>query len=504
MKAGKSAKKGIRRIISLLIALLFTAASICSCVADGKTGDTTTAKDAEITETQATTDDDILEGLPDKKYDGREFVILAREGNEKLFNTDTEIGEVMNDSVYLRNLRLEELYDVKVKVHSTPGGWDNQQKFLNVLNSSVLANDGAFDIVDGYAAYIGSALKNNNFIDLNSLPYIDLSADWWAASVIDKLSIKGKVYLAPCDITTNLWETMICMMFNYSFADKYNIDNPYELVKEGTWTYSKMLDIIKNTANDINGDSKYDIADEYGLVINNDLAINNFHEAFDIPVTKLDEDGMPSLVLTDPKVEWLISELKELTLNNPDCYYTQKNQKPEMGMTNEKVIALFTDDRCFLQTYYLGFGAQLRNMDSDYGIIPYPKYDENQASYQTYAYDWYTLFAIPIDVRDNEFTSLITEAMARLSNSIVIPAYVETVLKEKFARDEDTKLMIDIIRSGLTFDFGVVFSAQLERSGWLTRDCVYFGYNYASMLQSKSEVYQKALDKLLASFKTED
>lgn len=481
-----------KKTMAFLLAVLMT---LAGCSGGDPVGDDSATESVTEAET------DVLDYLPDGDYGGREYVILCREGNEKQFDADADSGEVLSDSIYRRNTKVEDTYNINIIIHSEPAGWDQRDQFLNTLNASIMANDGAFDIVDGYAAYIGSALANNNFLDLNGLPYIDLTQSWWAASVIKDLSIKGKVYLAPCDITTNLWECMICMMYNQNFAADRGIDSPYGWVKDGTWTYGKLLEVIKNTSRDANGDGEYGVEDEYGLVINNDLAINNFHEAFEIPTTKPDAEGYPILALDDPKVEWLITAMKQLTGENPDCYYTQKKQNSAMGMGNELVKAMFTEDRCFISTYYLGYGAELRDMKGDFGIIPYPKYDEAQEGYHSYAYDWYTLFGIPLDVKDQDFAALITEALAKVSSEYVVPVYIDTVLKEKYARDEDTKLMINIIRDGLTFDFGVVFSAQLERAGWLTRDCVYFGTNYASTLKSKTKAYQNALDKLLENFK---
>ncbi len=482
----------------LLAALLISAFAACGEKPAGNTGDSAVTTAAE---TAAETEADIFEGLSAKTYGGKDYVILVREGVESQFYAEEETGELLNDAVYRRNMQVEDRLGAKISIRSEPGGWDQQGSFLKLISSSVAADEGAYNLVDGYAAYIGNALANGNFVDLTTVPYIDLTKEWWASTIMETMSINGKVYLSPSDITTNLWSSIFCMMFNQTYADNYGIESPYTWVKDGTWTYNKMLDLTKYARSDVDGNGEFDQHDSYPLIFNNSLALNNFHEAFNIPTTKLDEEGFPVSNLADPRIEWLITEAKELIYDNENVYIASLPAFDWRSISHTDYLSMFSDNRAFLMTALLGFSSDLRDMKSDYGIIPYPKYDEKQERYQTYAMDTYSLLGIPADVKDIDFTGCITEALARVSNDTVIPTYMETMLKEKYARDEDTILMIDIIRDGLTLDFGVVFSSQLERAGWHTRDCLEFDYEYASYLKKMEKKYIAAFDAFLQKFR---
>jgi hypothetical protein len=109
----------------------------------------------------------------------------------------------------------------------------------------------------------------------------------------------------------------------------------------------------------------------------------------------------------------------------------------------------------------LGNAQLLRGMDTDFGIIPYPKWDEYQENYLTTSVAYFSLFCVPVTVRNLEMTGIITEALCVESYKKVIPAFYEVSLKTKLARDDESSEMIDIIRSGLTFDFGKIYVTEL-------------------------------------------
>ena len=51
-------------------------------------------------------------------------------------------------------------------------------------------------------------------------------------------------------------------------------------------------------------------------------------------------------------------------------------------------------------------------MDVDFGVIPYPKYDENQTKYYGNCVDNYSVFVIPANGSDTAITGAMLEAMS--------------------------------------------------------------------------------------------
>ena len=46
----------------------------------------------------------------------------------------------------------------------------------------------------------------------------------------------------------------MCMVFNKRIFDELGFDYPYELVKEGDWTFDEFAYTVKKGAKDLNGD----------------------------------------------------------------------------------------------------------------------------------------------------------------------------------------------------------------------------------------------------------
>ena len=130
--------------------------------------------------------------------------------------------------------------------------------------------------------------------------------------------------------------------------------------------------------------------------------------------------------------------------------------------------------------------------------VPYPKYDEEQKDYVTITSFPYTLYGIPIDAPDPDMSAAVLEAMASESYRTVSPALFENAFKVKYAQDEQSSLMYDLIRSTVSFDFGRVFNNDLNGLTYsLFRSAVVSGNtNWASVMKSNEKVLNKQIDKL--------
>ena len=86
----------------------------------------------------------------------------------------------------------------------------------------------------------------------------------------------------------------------------------------------------------------------------------------------------------------------------------------------------------------------LRDMAADFGILPLPKYDENQSGYHTYIYPP-PVMCVPSTNPDLDRTGMILETLCYYSTDTVIKAYYDVLLKTKISRDNNSEKMLDII-----------------------------------------------------------
>ncbi len=155
--------------------------------------------------------------------------------------------------------------------------------------------------------------------------------------------------------------------------------------------------------------------------------------------------------------------------------------------------ALFIDHELTLATSYL------RDAEIEYGIVPMPKYNEEQQDYYTVMSFPYSLYSVPIDVKDADLSAAVLECLASESYRRVSPALFETGFKVKYATDNEAAAMFDIIRASVVFDFGRVFNDSFGGTTYsLFRGAVCDGKtDWVSSATRSKKALDKSLSKLV-------
>ena len=113
-------------------------------------------------------------------------------------------------------------------------------------------------------------------------------------------------------------------------------------------------------------------------------------------------------------------------------------------------------------------------MADTYGILPLPKWNEDQKEYRTHIYDQYSTFNLPKTVSPDryEFIGIMMEALCAESFRTVYPACYDVALKNKYASDANAAAMIDLIRDGAGMDLAFMFSDSFMRAAFMFRDLI--------------------------------
>ncbi|MCL2158212.1 MAG: hypothetical protein FWH48_02260, partial [Oscillospiraceae bacterium] len=436
--------------------------------------------------------------LPEADFGGANFTILQRTEWNYEFLAESQNGDVVNDAVYLRNLTVEERFGVKLNALDVMGGWNEQDIFLKRLKNSVSAGDDEFQLVSGYAAYVPKLQTGGYLLNLCDVPYLDFDREWWSADLKENFTIYGKMFFATGDLSLSLWEDILAVYFNKKMIAEYEIQSPYELVNSGKWTLAKLNEICKDVYKDVDGDGKASAeSDIFGYATDTTNFVDGYFGAFDSPVIKKDEAGMPYHAQNTAKMADIVEKLYQLLWENPGVY---ANPVSSPGPEN-LYRYIFEEDRAMFLPELLGNAQALRSMETDFGIIPYPKWDEAQERYLTTSVAYFSMFCMPTTVQNLEMAGMITEALCAESYKKVIPAFYEIALKTKHARDDESAGMIDTIRSGLTFDFGKVYVTELAYSMNILRDLMSAKKSdFVSTFEKNENQYNRALEKVLETF----
>lgn len=294
---------------------------------------------------------------------------------------------------------------------------------------------------------IASLATAGYLVDFYSIPKIDLDAEWWSRGVQEDLTVVGKLYMGSGDITTRYMTAPYVLCFNEKLLGDYGVELPYQSVYDGTWTLEKLNLAIKDTAKDLDQNDKLNDSDFIGLNGPSD-AFNAFLHGVNQHTLLLNAEGVPE-VNTDEALYNAIDALgKYLML--PDI----KIQDVSYGASKQ-----FSDNRLLFIVNAACDISLLRDMQSDYGIVPIPKLEASQERYYCSANPFIaTGVCVPYTVKDIDRIGTVMEAMAAVSRYTSAEAQYETTMLLKQARNEDSLKCLRIATEATTYDLSLIYT----------------------------------------------
>ncbi len=444
----------MKRFLSLLLAVLMVLSSATLLFSCDKDDENAKEKDNEekvydeqslFYERSLVSDD-----LETVDYGGRQFRIVTHiPGEFYIEEEERNQGDLIKDAKFTRNETVEKRFNVEL----TLGYTGTYAEVSSYVSKTVLAGSDEFDLLLGMAVDTGSLVLKKLFLNWYDIENINFSKPWWASSNTDELTVDGVCPLAVSDFNFTSITSTYCMAFNKNLAASYEMGDLYKTVLDGKWTFDKLLELVKGIYVD-DGNDKRDSADFYGMAHGNGSQMNTYLWSFDNPVCTKDEEGIPQIAIKTDKINNIVTDLYDLIYNTGGVYYENdavsgSSYPTDMFLAKKSIFV-----PCQLGSF---IGTGFRNFEDDYGVLPYPKYDENQAEYHTMADGYHTVLAVPKTVKDTAFVGAIVEALSAETWKTITPTFYEIALKTRYLRDSESKEIMDLIINGRTFDFGYIY-----------------------------------------------
>jgi hypothetical protein len=242
------------------------------------------------------------------------------------------------------------------------------------------------------------------------------------------------------------------MYFNKGMAQDLDLGDIYQVVKEGRWTWNKLTEFAKLASKDLNGDGLFDKSDQYGLVTHIGWMMDSAIHSSGMYISKMGDDGYPVNNLNSERFGGLIHMLYELMLEGNQTFLGSWDAN-NLASVYESEIPM-SSGRTLFHVDPLSAGGRYRTYEVEFGILPFPKYDEAQEEYLSLS--WNGFMMIP-KTADPDLAGAVSEALAAESHRLTVPAYYDVLLTSKVARDVESTEMIDIIYKGAAYDFALNF-----------------------------------------------
>ncbi len=489
-----------KRLFPLLLAiLLLTGCGSGTVETDTQAPESDTVAATETTPAE-TDRSQVQDALPELDYGGLSVPILYRGCTADVIEVFAEelTGESVSDAVYNRNASVSERLNISLEF--LPMGTGTADNFPKDAKASITAGSDDFSIVSWNQFSAVQLCLENMVMDLQNAPYIDLEKPWWNSAYMDVLQIgdQKRFYLMG-DICLNALRVTAATFFNQSiYSDVFGDHNElYTLVQEGGWTIDAMREMSETAYRDVDGNGETNPGDVFGIAATTIANTELLAYGAGLQIVVRDTDGMPKLNLQDEKNFSILEKLNELYWNTTGMY----TKYGDTDAFNSAVLAnVFAADELLFMPLWLKTCEYLRDMESAYGILPYPKYDIEQAQYISTVQDTASIFFVPQTCLHRDETCAVLEAMCAETYRTVTPAYYEVALKRQYARDDISASMIDLIHNTSMTDFGYVYNYSIGSVGTIMRDVIAKNGSYASAVASMETKADTALDKLIETY----
>lgn len=448
----------------LLVICIILSVTACSDNPD------TSAKDTENIDTAAqgedtTADENALlyADLPSGDFEKYEFRILNNISNFAYTDMTAEemTGEAINDAIYMRNKNVEERLNITIIENLV-----NYDVVTSTMNTSILANDDAYDVFWNESHFVAPFAVKGQLIDINEIENLNLEKPWWNKQAVDSLSVANKSFFLVGDLHLMFNESFWMVGFNKDMLDRYQLTDPYQLVRNGTWTFEEMYKDMEAVSSDLDGNGTMDGNDQFGVTCYSGCLFPLLFGTGEKILTS-DNDGIPAY---EPPAERFYNVFEKIV----NYFFTNYDITCMDGKTQnisqypDGWHGVFSSGHALFYLEPIGSLKKLREMESEFGIVPYPKYDESQEEYISYIAHYAAVMGIPITNSNTARTGTIIENLCAESYGELRDAYKTTTLNFKYIRDQESSEMLDIILNSGTFELSTVFGISAISSALST------------------------------------
>ena len=428
-------KTRMSSVLAVLLSSAFIAAS-CGDAAQQQAGGTETQPQGGGAEAAAETAAETESNLPSGDFGGYEFNLLQYEETAAATSTicvEELNGDMVNDAIYERTQTVEERLNVAIKFTKTSLADVN-----TMMANCVAAGDDIYQAFWQHSTTgVTQFLMQGYLLDQNGIPELDFPKPWWNANAMDSVRLNEKTFLSFGDINYYLFDFQSILIWNTQTQKDLGMSDPYALVNDGKWTVDAFLSMVTAAPADLNGDGALGgKEDRVGIVGFKTATYFGFMHGADAELFSRDSDGVVKYDGVSDKYYEVLSK------------YSGAFKPKENAEHNGDSAGRFRNSLAFFWATTVGGLSVMRDTAFDYGVAPFPKYDESQAGYISFITNQMQPMMIPVTVSDTSRCGTVLEAIAAASYDQVRDKYFSVLVESKYVRDDQAIENLRMLYSG--------------------------------------------------------
>ena len=486
-------KKQCVRLILCLICLSLLASGMLACKVESDNPTTT----QPVTEEKPTTSQDPSDGeeewlytAPDVNYEGEDFNIYTwAQAKDWVLELD-EGTTTIDAATYNHYANVEQELGILINIaQSVPGDFGGMDMFIGKI--ATLTGSDKIDLVCQYSLAASYGVVQGLYTNLNELPYINWEAPYWSSDLQEANTINGKMYYCTGELSRSVIYNMYVMGYNYTTAHNLGMENFYDLVDSGEWTIDKLNELTRGLWQDKNQSGVKDAGDEFGLVIINQTYYDALHYGCDLHVINKDVNGELQI---NPRAygeygDSITEKITALALDHPDNFTVTDEGGMDQLMNKEAVFQVMTVDYVINHLY---------KSDTNYGILPMPKYDTAQENYYTCLNMRHSMYSVPVVANDYGKSAAFLESAEHNGWAVLTPFLFEECIQSRASKRPEDARMFDILRDGIVYEPGRIMGTVTAYS--FIRGAVFNREKVGSKYQRKYEIFKDALNDINVAY----
>lgn len=497
----------MKRVICLLLIACFMVVALVSCGGKGGSGDTNggsgsgangsdgSGANAAPKETDEFGQEKFTSALDVDSMDfgGKTLTVLHRDDiryQREWYKNEADIVDDLDEVIAMRNEGVKGDLNLEVEyVALCQGGYsDCLTDFTAAIQADHPTGSGLnqYDIVANYA-YAGADAQVRDLIanlnDKETFPYFDFKLPCWNQEIVETNTVNNKLYYITGDLNLSTFDKTIVVFLNktqYNAKKSAVSGAPADLqdvALEGNWDYEALYKWA-SLYEDTDGNNADDCTDFHAISAGfESVPLDAFPYAWDLGLLTTNADGTHAYNIEgNTKADEALTKIKNILDETVSEGVCNSNRTSGCTLTGySEPVTHFANDLSIFTLHFLycsdDDNMAIRNMESEIGLLPMPKYDTAQANYGTTAHDSYTLMTV-IDHSNSsvptkgEMISAFLQYSTEESYTNVRGYYINRIVKTKYFGQSNSVSksieIFDIIAANIEFDFFSVYAPQLN------------------------------------------